>query len=198
MPVDSGWHRSRDAGAELTALIGGQHTRVRELFSEALSAPPPQRGSAFVELVRFLAMHEAAEQEALHVARHAAPDSSMGTTTAHSPVAAISAQRLREEDSAAGLLERLEAMDSTSGSFRIQLKDVEEAVLHHAEAEEGQEVPAFLSEASAAQIARVVAVMRRVEELADDRSAGALVPPGAGFATQLTAARRILGDATAD
>lgn len=180
---------------DLTAVLGGQHARVRDLFVAALSAAPEERGRRFTELARLLALHEAAEQECLHVATEPAADTDLGAVpTADATDEQVSAQRLREEEAAGQTLQNLEGMDPTSLSFRQQLELLQEAVGRHAEAEEAQEVPRFLAQASAEQRHRAVVTLQRVEELAADVSVDAAVPTGLDFAQQLAAARRVLRD----
>lgn len=177
---------------ELMKVLGGQHAHIRDLFAAAQSAPREGRGSAFNELARFLAIHEAVEQEALHVGAAPAPDSDIATPTPTSSAQDVAAQRLREEEAAAKTVTHMETMDASSGSFLIQLQLLEEAVSRHAEMEETEEVPRFVAVASSEELAGVVVALRRVDELAADVSETGAVPVGVGFADQLAATRRAL------
>ncbi|WP_048551642.1 hemerythrin domain-containing protein, partial [Nostocoides japonicum] len=145
----------------LTESLAGQHARIRELFREVQRATDPEATEqVFSDLVRFLAIHETGEQVALHGA------------------AAVQTgrDRIHEEEAAVQLIERLEDLGPRSSSFHIQLDLLAEAVDRHARTEESVELPLFLAAADASDVARLVGILRLVEECAADRAPTASVP----------------------
>lgn len=181
---------------ELTRVVSGQHARVKALFTAVTTADPEERAASFADLARYLAIHEAAEQTALHAASVPSADTDLGTpaggTGADATTEEVSARRLREEQMAGDTITTLESMDAVTGSFRIQVELLEEAVRQHAEAEETEELPRVLAERSPEELTQAATTMRRVDELYADGSSGAAVPAGRPFAEQLAAARRAL------
>jgi hypothetical protein len=114
---------------DVVDLLLQQHMRIRDLMTEVMAGSGDQRRTAFGELVRLLAVHEAAEEEVVHPAmrRHAAAGD------------AIADDRLQEEHDAKELLEQLDGMDPDAPDFMPLFLRMREAVITHAVSEQRYE-----------------------------------------------------------
>ncbi|NHA66494.1 hypothetical protein [Phycicoccus flavus] len=167
---------------EVAEVVADQHARIRDLFHEAAHAPVEHREAACSRLVRYLAVHEAAEHEALHPDRGALlPDPGD--------------DGVRELGHRA---ERLEDLGPRCESWSVQLGLLAAAVDHHVVRGEADEVPRFVALAAEADLDRAVRTLRRADDLVADVGPAADVPASGSFAGQLRAARRAVAHAPTD
>ena len=124
--------KSAGAAPDVVDLLKQQHTEIRRAFRRA-ARPGPQRRQMFADLVRLLAVHEAAEEAHVHpVARKILPKGR-----------AVIKSRLKEEKQAKKLLVDLERVGPDGASFAPKLRALRTAVLSHAKREEREEFPAL-------------------------------------------------------
>ena len=162
----------------LPALLAVQHARVRAMFQDATTAEGVERSIAFDRLARYLAIHEAAEQVALH-------GQGVRLLGEH---AAVSQARLTEEREASAMVERLFSLDPEDFAFGVQLGLLEEAVVRHAQAEESVELPAVLIAMDADDIRAAEATLSLVDDVFDQDPDEGPVSPRLTFAEQHRAA----------
>lgn len=117
---------------DVIGILLEQHAQVRDLFAEIQKAPADERQEPFDRLRALLAVHETAEEIVL---RPQAKDSAWKD---------VATERNQEEDEANKVLAGLEDMDTASEAFLEKLKEFEESVDEHAEAEENEEFPRVL------------------------------------------------------
>jgi hemerythrin superfamily protein len=126
---------------DVVDLLLRQHQLIREYFAEVEISTGEQRRDAFDRLRRLLAVHETAEEEAVHpMARSAVGDG-----------AQVIDSRLEEEHRAKQILEDLDATGTESVDFGTKLSVLKTAVLDHAEREEREEFPRLRESFGAAQ-----------------------------------------------
>jgi hypothetical protein len=124
-----------DMDLDIVELLRDEHDDLRELFREVLNAEPQARTEPFRYLVSRLAAHEAAEEALVHsVSQKEIPGGREPADIA-----------LEQESSAERMLAGMEDMEPSSDEFVTALKELEDAVLEHAEHEEREEFP-LLSE----------------------------------------------------
>jgi hemerythrin superfamily protein len=115
---------------DVVEFLEAQHDEIRTLFADLRSASAADKGDVFQCLVRLLAVHETAEEMAVHPAVRRAEGGD-----------AIVQRRLDEESEAKQMLADLEDMGVDDPRFSASLAAFEQAVLGHAEQEEQQEFP---------------------------------------------------------
>jgi hypothetical protein len=115
---------------DLMDLLTRQHEQIDALMQRVLAEKGAARKRAFGDVRAVLSRHEAAEQDLLRPLTRTVPD---GDVTASA--------RLREEGDAEGILAELADMDPGSISFEVLFKQLQAAVLEHADAEEHDEFP---------------------------------------------------------
>jgi hypothetical protein len=122
----------RDVGsADVISVLKAQHAEIRRAFIRA-AMPGRERPAAFRQLVRLLAIHEAAEETHVH------------PTVRHIGSAAQAAQaRLEEERRAKRLLVTLDRTGPDGDGYLRTLWALRRAVLIHAAREERGEFPAL-------------------------------------------------------
>lgn len=141
------------ADDDVVDLLLRQHEEIRELFFEVQDRTGDERREAFERLVRLLAVHETAEEEIVHpLARRALP-SGEGIVDA----------RLREEREAKELLAALDGMDIEDPAFLEGLKQLREAVMSHARAEEKREFPRLREEFGEAERRAMATAVKAAE-----------------------------------
>lgn len=114
-------------------LLIEQHQEIRRLFDEVERASDDQRAEAFSRLSRFLAVHETAEEEAVHpIARRSMADGDV-----------VIDARLEEENQSKRTLEALEEMGTSAQAFDALFAELRAEVLAHAEREEQEEFTAL-------------------------------------------------------
>jgi hemerythrin superfamily protein len=141
---------------DVVDLLLRQHEQIRELFFQVQDRTGDDRRDAFRRLVRMLAVHETAEEEVVHpLVRRAAADGER-----------VVADRLREEREAKEILASLDGMDIDDPAFLNGLKDLREAVLGHARAEEEHEFPLVREEFGEAERRAMATAVKTAEATA--------------------------------
>lgn len=112
--------------AELTAVLLQDHAEAKRLLLGFDRLPQPERPEAFRHLVKVLVGHEAAEEIVIYPALR---DVAAGG-------GAIARDRLAEQEKAERLLADLERLGVDDPAFEPSFRQLRDAVLEHAEAEE--------------------------------------------------------------
>ncbi|MFC6707045.1 hemerythrin domain-containing protein [Flexivirga alba] len=118
---------------EIAGAVTAQHGMIRAAFHAAKTGSEEDQEVATELLLRLLAMHEAAEQLTVHPSLAHAGGGPVG----------VGDDRMAEERQTVQLVERLQELDRGSYEYNMQLALLEEAVTHHATAEEASELPLF-------------------------------------------------------
>lgn len=159
---------------QITSTLTDQHRHIKTLMETVVAHEGSDRQAAFAELRRFLAAHEAAEEECIHSPAKAQLD---GDTT-------VVDRRIEEEDAAGKAIAELERLGTESPEFRDHFEKFRHAVVSHAEAEEHEELPQLRGILDEVDVTRMQEALSRVPELAS-RNGG----HGASFEERLQAAR---------
>lgn len=169
---------TQDAKAQLESTLKSQHEHVKSMLSSVGAVDAAQRGAAFLTLRRFLAAHEAAEQASMHEKfRSGSGD------------AGVVDEREHEEQEAGNVIADLEGLDPSGREFDSAFAAFAESVISHAEAEEHDELPAFLDRISDDDARDIVATLDKVESVAAD-TATQTSSDDVKFADLLEAAKR--------
>ncbi len=147
--------RQKDAVDVLLA----QHERIKAMFSEVSSAGGKQKQDLFEDLVRLLAVHEAAEEELVH------PLSRRDNAAGEAVVDA----RLAEEQQAKRELADLYDIGTADPRFDDAFQRLQQAVLAHAEHEEHEEFPALRRAVPAEQLTKLAGMVLTAEKMAPTR-----------------------------
>jgi hemerythrin superfamily protein len=140
-------------GNDVMSFLKMQHKQIKKMLERVTSCRGKERASAFVELRRMLAIHEAAEEEIVHpAAKRALPDGK-----------SLVEMRLREENDAKKTLTKLEKLDVDSTEFENGFRVLKGSVLSHAESEEHEEFNRLASKLEPDKLQR----MRKAVELAE-------------------------------
>ncbi len=142
---------------DVVEILLRQHDRIREGFITVKSATGTERQQAFDELRALLAAHETAEEMVLR------------PTTTMTAGPAVTEARNAEEKEANRLLTELEKLDVTTEAFENALREFQQAVLAHAEAEEREEFPFVQAGRTPEQLAAMGQVLLAVEKIAPTR-----------------------------
>jgi hemerythrin superfamily protein len=146
---------------DVTAVIAPQHEHARQLLDEVRQAAGQQRAEAFHTLRLTLALHETAEEQAIHPqAERQLGDNERGAT-----------DRIAEEQAAGQVIAELELLDVDSEQFEVTFGHLADSVTEHAAAEENDEWPALRQITDPAVISAMIDQMQAVTRLADDPSA---------------------------
>ena len=160
---------------DVVEYLVDQHEEMKGLMSRVLSAHGEQRQHAFDAVRAALARHEAAEEAVVRPLTREAPG---GEDQA--------AARDGEEDRAEDALATLEQLDVDSSAFETQFRELQDAVLGHADMEETQEFPLLRRSHGPEALRAARVAVERAE--AGERPA----PVGHGtFASMLERARRL-------
>jgi hemerythrin superfamily protein len=118
-------------GRDIARFVRDQHDEIKHLFSQVEEGRGDERREAFECLVRLLAVHETAEEEAIYpVVRSAGPGG-------HD----VAEQRVKEESRARRMLSDLERVGVDSDEFAPRFAALRDAVVRHAESEEQTVLP---------------------------------------------------------
>ncbi|WP_169950972.1 hemerythrin domain-containing protein [Microbispora sp. H11081] len=148
---------------DVIELLLTQHEQIKTMFMEVAASQGDRKRELFNDLVRLLAVHEAAEEQVVHpAARSTAGD---GVVEA----------RLREEDEAKHALSDLYDLGVDHPEFAIRLAALEKAVVDHATHEEREEFPRLRQEISPERLRGMAGAVRAAERVAPTRP-----HPGAG------------------
>lgn len=135
----------------LIAVVVLQHDRLRSLFRDAAHADPSQRDAACERLVGYLALHAAAEREAL-----CPPGDRPGDD--------VLRRRADEDRALDEAVERLGDLGTSCRSYRVQLALLAAAAVRHVHASEAEEIPRFVVSHEDAELARAVDLQSRVRD----------------------------------
>jgi hemerythrin superfamily protein len=163
-------------GQDVIAFLQDQHKQVKGMAGID-SASPAERAWLFDDLRRFLAAHEAAEEEVVHPRVR---DNLRGHTN-------VVEDRLAEETEAAKAISKLEKLDPSSDDFATGFDKFAQDVIAHAQHEEHEELPALRDTADPAVIDEMMRTLQNVSEIAMGR--GAVPQNDASFAAMLDSAR---------
>lgn len=136
-----------------------QHERIKAMFAEVTAASGKEKQDRFEDLVRMLAVHEAAEEEFVH------PLARKGGTVDDAVVAA----RLDEERQAKRDLAALYDLGTSDPRFDEGFNRLREAVIAHAEHEEHEEFPALRQAVPHEQLTKLAGSVLRAEKMAPTR-----------------------------
>ena len=139
---------------ELTSALTDQHGHIKTLMETVAGSEESERVAAFSQLCRFLAAHEAAEEECIHCA----------VARDLPAVASIAEERVDEEDVAGKMIANLERLGADAAEFLTE--QLRQAVVAHADAEEPQELPKLEGAVDETQLARMQHAFSRVPVLA--------------------------------
>jgi hemerythrin superfamily protein len=149
------------SAADVTAVIGSQHERVKALLEAVRQQTGHRRAAAFHTLRLTLALHETAEEQAIH------PQAlrQLG------PYDRAASDRIAEEQTAGQTIAALELVDVDSDQFNFTFGHFAASVTEHAAAEEADEWPALRQITDPPVLRAMVKQMQAVTELAADRAA---------------------------
>lgn len=148
-----------DTAQDVVRFLTAQHEQIKALFARVTSSTGADRGQAFLELRRLLAVHETAEEEVVH------PRARQEIANGESVIDA----RLHEEHAAKEALAELEKLDLDSAEFSTKLAALEADVLAHAEAEEQEEFSELQAQLDDAQLERMRRAVKLAESMAPTR-----------------------------
>jgi hemerythrin superfamily protein len=142
-------------------VIAPQHAHVKTLLESVWQSTGQHRTAAFHTLRLTLALHETAEEQAIH------PQAlrQLG------PYDRAANDRIAEEQTAGQTISALELVDVDSDQFNFTFGHFATSVTDHAAAEEADEWPALRHITDPAVINAMVGQMQAVPRLAEDRSA---------------------------
>jgi CBS domain-containing protein/hemerythrin superfamily protein len=138
-------------------LILARHEQIKAQFTAVGTSIGGQKEELFHDLVRMLAVHEAAEEELIHpMVRKYAGDAAVE-------------DRLAEEDEAKHALARIYDMGVDHPQFDVELLALADDVVAHAEAEEAEELPHLRTELSDEEAERLAKLFKAAEATAPTR-----------------------------
>jgi hemerythrin superfamily protein len=140
-------------------VLLAQHERIKTMFGEVMAASGRQKQDLFEDLVRMLAVHEAAEEELVH------PLARRGGAVDDAVVAA----RLDEEQQAKKDLAELYDMGPDDPRFDAAFNRLREAVIDHAEHEEHEEFPGLRAAVPPEKLTKLAGSVLRAEKMAPTR-----------------------------
>jgi hemerythrin superfamily protein len=149
---------------DVIAVIASQHEHVKKLLEAVRQETGHRRATAFHALRLTLALHETAEEQAIHPqALH-----QLG------PYERAATNRIAEEQAAGQTIAGLELVDVDSDQFNYTFGHLATSVTDHAAAEEADEWPVLHLITDPAVINAMTEQMRAVTQLAEDPSAPGL------------------------
>ncbi len=152
---------SPPAAGDVIAVLRSQHEHVKTLLEAVRQQSGQHRAAAFHTLRLTLALHETAEQRAIHPL-------ALRQLGAHDRAAN---DRIAEEQTAGQTIGSLELVDVDSDQFNATFGHLATSVTEHAAAEEADEWPALRQITDPPVLKAMVEQMRAVTRLAGDPSA---------------------------
>jgi hypothetical protein len=149
------------AADDIIAVIAPQHENVKALLGAVRQQTGHRRAAAFHTLRLTLALHETAEQQAIH-------PQTLRQLGAHDRAAS---DRIAEEQTAGQTIGGLELVDVDSDQFNATFGHLVSSVTDHAAAEEADEWPALRHITDPPVINAMIEQMQAVTRLAGDPSA---------------------------
>ena len=152
---------------EIRSALNAEHQHLWALIASLRHASVDERDPPLQRLLRYLAVHEAAEEVAIH----------------NSWVTDSTRERLDEEREAAEIVERLARLGDADAvtdeadpigatpsddEFLVALDQLERSLRDHAEAEENEELPILAAELPKEQVGDMLRVVLMVREMAGD------------------------------
>jgi hemerythrin superfamily protein len=149
---------------DVIAVLASQHEHVKKLLETVPQETGHRRASAFHTLRLTLALHETAEEQAIHpqALHQLGPNDSVAT------------DRIAEEQTAGQTIAALELVDVDSDQFTFTFGHLATSVTDHAAAEEADEWPVLRRITDPDVIKAMIEQMRAVTQLAEDPSAPGL------------------------
>jgi hypothetical protein len=152
---------SPPAAGDVIAVIGSQHEHVKTLLQAVTQQAGPRRAAAFHTLRLTLALHETAEQQAIHPL-------ALRQLGAYDRAAS---DRIAEEQTAGQTIGALELVNVDSDQFNATFGHLVSSVTGHAAAEEADEWPALRQITDPPVIKAMIEQMQAVTRLAGDPAA---------------------------
>ncbi|WP_433623814.1 hemerythrin domain-containing protein [Nocardia sp. CA-120079] len=143
---------------DVVDLLTAQHKQIKELFAQ-LKSGQGNKSELFKELVRLLAVHESAEEEAVH------PVAARARFGADKMVG----DRRDEENHAKRALADLYDLGVDHPDFDGKLAEFADAVIDHANREENEEFALLRQQFSVHQLERMAGSVRAAEAVAPTR-----------------------------
>ena len=151
----------RPAPDDVIAVVALQHEQVKALLEAVRQQTGDRRAAAFHTLRLTLALHETAEEQAIH-------PQALRQLGDHDRAAN---DRIAEEQTAGQTIGSLELVHVDSDQFHSTFSHLTASVTGHAAAEESDELPALRDITDPAVITAMMVQMQAVTQLADDPSA---------------------------
>ncbi|MEV6279549.1 hemerythrin domain-containing protein [Nocardia sp. NPDC051832] len=149
---------------DVVELLLHQHTEIKELIAQVEGATGAEKRPPFEDLVRLLAIHEAAEEEVVHPTSRRAHVSD-----------SVVDSRLEEEEEAKHVLAELYDLGVQHPDFDAKFHAFAEAVIEHSQLEEKEEFGQLLQETTKEERAGLATAVKVAEAVAPTRP-----HPGAG------------------
>jgi hemerythrin superfamily protein len=146
---------------DVTAVIAPQHEHVKVLLGRVRQETGQRRTEAFHTLRLTLALHETAEEQAVH-------PQAQRQLGGHDRAAT---DRVAEEQTAGQVIGELELLDVDSDQFSSTFEHLASSVVDHASAEENEEWPALRQISDVTITNGMIEEMQAVIKLAEDPSA---------------------------
>lgn len=143
---------------DVVDLLTAQHAQIKALFAQ-LKSGQGDKSELFKELVRLLAVHESAEEEAVHPV----------AARARFGVDQMVDRRRAEENHAKHALAELYDLGITHPDFDTKLAEFADAVIDHATHEENEEFPLLRQQFSVHQLEHMAGSVRAAEAVAPTR-----------------------------
>lgn len=146
---------------DVTVVIAPQHEQVKVLLERVRQATGQERAEAFHTLRLTLALHETAEEQAIH-------------PQAQRQLGAqdwVATDRVAEEETAGQTIGELEILDVDSDQFNYTFRHLASSVVDHTTAEENDEWPALRQISDVTIVNGMVEQMQAVPRLAEDPAA---------------------------
>ena len=137
---------------DLVAFLTDQHEQIKELMPKLLDSQREQRQELFSRFRRMLAVHEAFEQETVHLAAREEDDED------------VARARIAEEKKAAEAITTLEDIDLDSDDFTERFTALQSYVVAHAEREEQDEFNQLTGDWTSDGMARIAVGMQLADQ----------------------------------
>jgi hemerythrin superfamily protein len=136
---------------DIVQMLIDQHELVKQTFIKVLGETGETRKQLFDELADLIHLHELSEQQVIHPLTRTAEQGEQ-----------IVAERLLEEAEADRTIAELRKLSADDPTLQGRLEGLQQAVVAHAEREEGEEFP-LLKELSDEQRAALADELRRAQ-----------------------------------
>ncbi|NUR30184.1 MAG: hemerythrin domain-containing protein [Catenulispora sp.] len=119
---------------DVVKMLIEQHTLVKKTFTKVLGTTGETKKQLFEELADLIHLHELSEQQVIHPLTRTAEQGEQ-----------IVAERLLEEAEADRTIAELRKLSADDPTFQGRLEGLQQAVVAHAEREEGEEFPLLMA-----------------------------------------------------